>query len=204
MPGLRREDLFKDNGTDALIVCVSVPLPFARLALAVCAGYGWQWIGLSDGEEALIETGFGNLIEAMSKASEGCMIGQIIIFPNTTLPDGVLLCDGSTFDQAEYPTLYNILGSNALPDLRGRFVLAAGNGHNVGDVGGAETHTLTIPEMPTHSHGYTAALPSVTTVVVPDEPSAVPGAGTTAPAGGNQAHNNMPPFYTLVYGIIAK
>lgn len=202
---LRRQNLFKDDGTDALTVCASVPLPFARLALALCDSYGWRWMGLSDSEEALMESGIGYLIEAMGKAANSCnMIGQIIIWPSTDLPEGVLLCDGSPFDTDFYPELHAVLGNDELPDLRGRFVLGEGNGHTIGQTGGSETHTLTIAEMPTHSHGYTSALPSLSTIVVPDEPSAVPGPGTTAPEGGNQPHNNMPPYYVLVYGIIAK
>lgn len=162
-------------------------------------------MGLSDTEEALIDSGIGYLIEAMAKAGQGCkMIGQIIMWATAVLPDDVLLCDGSQFDADLYPELYAILGGNELPDLRGRFILGEGNGHMIGQTGGSESHTLTIAEMPTHTHGYTAALPSLSTVVVPDEPSAIPGTATTAPEGGNQAHNNMPPYYVLVYGIIAK
>ena len=132
------------------------------------------------------------------------MIGQIAAFPALLLPDNVLLCDGSTFDPGSYPELYDYLGTDTLPDLRGRFILGSGNGRDPGDVGGEETHTLTVDEMPAHTHDYVTAELSATTIVIPDEPSAVPGPSITAPTGGNQAHNNMPPFYVVQYGIVAK
>jgi len=64
----------------------------------------------------------------------------------TNVPEGWALCDGN----------------NNTPDLRGRFVLAAGNGDGLTnrtehDISGEETHTLTIPEMPQHSHTGTTA-----------------------------------------------
>jgi microcystin-dependent protein len=59
------------------------------------------------------------------------------------IPPGWLLCDGK---------------DNKTPDLRGRFVLAAGQGANLtnrpaGQPGGAEQHALTVPQMPGHNHG---------------------------------------------------
>ncbi len=52
-------------------------------------------------------------------------VGTVIsyLFPATNLPSGWLLCDGSTFDQTQYPELYRMLGNkNTLPDLRGYFL----------------------------------------------------------------------------------
>ncbi len=141
-----------------------------------------------------------------------CMIGAITPIARDTVPNTHLLCDGATYLKADYPALYAILSpsliidanSFTVPDLRGAFVFGDGNGRTIGDTGGAEAHTLTIAEMPAHDHGYTSAVPAVTTVVIPDEPSAIPSPATTLPAGGNQAHNNMPPFYVVKYAIHAK
>ena len=65
--------------------------------------------------------------------------GGIIIWSGSVndIPAGWVLCDGS----------------NGTPDLRDRFVLGAGNNYAVGAKAGEETHTLTIDEMPSHSHG---------------------------------------------------
>jgi microcystin-dependent protein len=133
------------------------------------------------------------------------MVGQIVAFPNeTAVPPNCLVCNGQTFAQDDFPTLYGILGTNILPDLRSVFLLGTGNGRVAGDTGGEESHTLTIDEIPPHSHEYSSAIGSVATVVVPDAPSAVPSPSMTLPTGGGMAHNNMPPFYVIIYAITAR
>lgn len=72
-------------------------------------------------------------------------VGTIVMWTGNTPPRGWVLCDGSV--QSGKPT----------PDLRGRFVLAAGAGQGLssrisGDVGGVETHALSASELPAHSH----------------------------------------------------
>ena len=127
--------------------------------------------------------------------------GTIVSFNSATAPAGWALCDGS----------------NGTPDLRGRFVLSAGQGGNLSNrtlnqTGGAETHTLTLNEIPTHSHKYVDAY--YAEVDGPDKSLGnVSGSKsgtdrdnntfsverTTAPSGENRSHNNMPPFYVLSY-----
>lgn len=126
-------------------------------------------------------------------------LGGIILWSGSTVPAGWALCNGQ----------------NGTPDLRGRFVLGAGAGvaaglteRTIGQTGGAETHTLTVAEMPAHNHptvvgtvGYSASWNSSA------EATKAPGQGRnnanqtqgSAMAGGGQAHNNMPPFYVLAY-----
>ncbi|MEM6699992.1 MAG: tail fiber protein, partial [Bacteroidota bacterium] len=93
-------------------------------------------------------------------------IGTIQMWPTETAPSGWLLCDGSTFNTSTYPDLNSVLGGNTLPDFRGRFPLGQYSNsdsqnlsgltrRNIGDQAGAETHTLTINEMPAHSHSIT-------------------------------------------------
>ena len=55
---------------------------------------------------------------------------------STNIPSGWHLCDGS----------------NGTPDLRDKFIIGAGNKYSVGATGGEETHTLTVNEMPSHTH----------------------------------------------------
>jgi microcystin-dependent protein len=67
--------------------------------------------------------------------------------------------------------------------------------------GGAKTHTLTVDEMPRHNHNFQADFDGS------GFQNGVParygqqnsGSRTTYETGGNKPHNNMPPFYTLVY-----
>ena len=122
--------------------------------------------------------------------------GMIIIFNGTTVPDGWLLCDGN----------------NGTPNLCGRFVLGSGTStpgtkFEFGNKGGAETVTLTIAQMPAHTHGG----------IIQNfgDQSVENGKGekvmqdvseqklnrdlATYSTGGSLPHENMPPYYVLTY-----
>lgn len=152
------------------------------------------------------------------------LIGVILPYASTDPPEGTLACDGSTYLRVDYPTLYATIDSVfiidadsfAVPDLRGKVIIGANVDHSIGDVGGAETVTLTTSEMPSHTHTNTphahtevTALPSVVTVGAgAPVPSAVPGAGITGTSGvvidntgGDGDHENMQPYLTLKYCI---
>jgi len=64
--------------------------------------------------------------------------GMIALWSGTiaTIPSGWFLCDGN----------------NGTPDLRDRFIAGAGTTYGVGSIGGAATHTLSVSEMPSHTH----------------------------------------------------
>lgn len=126
------------------------------------------------------------------------------------IPTGWVLCDGQT----SYTDLNGL--SKTVPDLRGKFVLGVGSGsiqgrpltaRNLGDTGGEENHTLTATEMPSHSHTMTGGLcggnncPQYGARSFSDAgPNGSPGwiYGTSS-LGGDQPHNNMPPFFALCY-----
>jgi microcystin-dependent protein len=140
-------------------------------------------------------------------------LGGIIMWSGTTVPTGWAICDGST------------VNNRATPDLRGRFVLGSGSGsglttRTLGYSGGEENHTLTVNEMPGHTHsvtdpGHTHAYwdptsgsykgldhdDNGTAVEYPD----VSNVGssktgiTLGSKGGDNAHNNMPPYYVLAF-----
>ena len=80
-----------------------------------------------------------------------------------------LRCDGRSLDRTRFPALFDLLGTTygsndamtfKLPDCRGRVVGCIGSGPGLtaraaGASLGAETHTLTIPELASHTHGIT-------------------------------------------------
>jgi len=114
--------------------------------------------------------------------------GAIIIWSGSVndIPTGWVLCDGK----------------NGTPDLRDRFVLGAGNTYSVGTTGGEKTHTLTVDEMPSHSHttqwtNHDGG--SGSGLVDPVNPEKGSLYIPTSNVGGSKSHNNMPPYYSLCY-----
>ena len=149
--------------------------------------------------------------------------GFLMPYAATGAPAGWLACDGSAVSRTTYAALFAIIGTTwgvgdgsttfNLPDLRDRTVIGSSPGslgssvpsvRNVGDSGGEEAHTLTTPEIPSHSHSYSlpgqnfsGAASGVHNVVSSLSPS-TPNTGST---GGGGAHNNMQPFAVALWVI---
>ncbi len=151
---------------------------------------------------------------------DGNPLGTVISFMGTSAPTGYLVCDGAEYEISAYPALANFFeqqfgtknhfGGNgtdtfAVPDFRDRFVLGGGGTHTVGETGGEETHTLTVEEMPEHSHGLqTNPSPYQQTSKVASLVSTENGYRfdfSTEKTGDTVPHNNMPPYYVLCYII---
>lgn len=163
-------------------------------------------------------------------------IGQILAVGFNFVPSGWLPCDGSQQSISEYETLYALLGTTyggngtttfAMPDLRGRSPLNAGQGSGLstyvlGQTGGSETVTLSTNQIALHNHlvkvsastansgtpggnvviGQLVTAPASALAAAPGTTTMAPGViGSTT--GGNQPHENRQPFSTVNYIICA-
>jgi microcystin-dependent protein len=94
-------------------------------------------------------------------------IGEIRIFAGNFAPVGWFICQGQTLPITSYQALFAVIGTTyggngttnfQLPNLQGRVVLGvgispvSGKSYSEGSVGGAETVTLTVAQMPSHTH----------------------------------------------------
>jgi microcystin-dependent protein len=131
-------------------------------------------------------------------------------------PVGYLFCDGSVYNNTDYPSLARRLGNAyggdaatntfAVPDLRGRMPLGVDDDRVLGTTGGVAAHTLTVEELPSHQHTQTAATRGPITRGVGEgvpDPSrtGLNRDDLTGFTGGNQPHENLPPFVVVNYII---
>lgn len=157
------------------------------------------------------------------------LIGLIMPIATLSVPSGCLLCDGSTYARFLFPTLYDALEAAFIvdenyfrtPNLVHRFVqgAVAGAGGEAGDIGGNETITQTVDQMPSHAHtspphthSDSGAVGTVVSVgLEPPVPAALPAATFTGgatvtidPTGGGQPMDILPPYMRLRYVIVAR
>ncbi|RNB79529.1 phage tail protein [Brevibacillus fluminis] len=160
-------------------------------------------------------------------------VGEIRMFGGNFAPVDWMMCEGQLLPISQYQTLYSLIGTTyggdgqstfALPDLRGRVPIHSGNGaggnYTLGETGGVETVTLTVNQIPAHTHmpiastkagqntpagSLWATLPlsayqTDTTNLQPMNTSAID------PVGGSQPHENMMPYLSVnfiisLYGV---
>lgn len=150
-------------------------------------------------------------------------LSEIRLMSFVFAPKGWALCNGQLLPINQNQGLFSLLGTTfggdgrvnfALPDLRGRVPIHVGSSHTVGERGGEQAHTLTVAELPTHTHQLRGSGSDADVVLPADnvvgrssqlygppdqltslDPSASGG------AGGSQAHLNMQPFLTLSFCI---
>src|SRR5690242_8471364 len=143
-------------------------------------------------------------------------------------PKGWALCDGQLLPINQNQALFSLLGTTyggdgrvnfALPNLQGRIPMHMGSGHTLGERGGEQGHTLSISELPMHTHtasgiNVAAGTADPSNALLAQAPQALGSvylspptglgamnAAAVANVGGSQAHLNMQPFLVLNFSI---
>lgn len=156
-------------------------------------------------------------------------IGEIRLFGGNFAPAGWAFCDGQLMPISENETLFVLIGTTyggdgqstfALPDLRGRLPLHQGSNvgvtYQLGEQGGVESVTLSVNQMPAHSHALSMSA-TIPDQLVPTnnvtaeatkrfytanatnlQPMA---ANAIAPVGGSQPHDNLQPYLCVSFII---
>jgi len=153
--------------------------------------------------------------------------GMIMAFASATLPTGWLVCDGTAVSRTIYAALYAIIGTTwgpgdgvstfNVPNLANRFLVGAGN-FGFGTLGGATNFTLSVAQLPSHSHTITDPGHNHTTGSQTSLNTAGAAAGTYSSSGGTTGTsttgitgtnttgsgspvNFVPPYAAIVFAI---
>jgi microcystin-dependent protein len=179
---------------------------------------------------ALIIAGLTLITTSVPTCSAQAMLGEIYLVPYTFSPVGFAECNGQLLLISQNTALFALLGTTyggdgrttfALPDLRDRVPVGAGQGPGLSDYtqgqrGGESTHTLTIGEMPSHTHGlgadpgyggsagpggmvFATCFPGIP--VFGGSPNATAAENAIGSTGGGAPHNNLQPYLGLKYII---
>jgi microcystin-dependent protein len=155
-------------------------------------------------------------------------VGEIRMFAGNFAPAGWMFCEGQLLPISENETLFQLIGTTyggdgqstfALPDLRGRIPIHQGNGFILAETGGAEEITLTVSQIPAHSHAMLAtinaasdtapssnavlarALASTITPYGSDNPKGPLHPSSVGSVGGSQPHTNFQPYLCVDFII---
>jgi microcystin-dependent protein len=152
-------------------------------------------------------------------------VGEIRMFAGNFAPAGWMFCEGQLLPISEYETLFQLIGTTyggdgestfSLPDLRGRIPVHQGNGFVLAETGGAEEITLTVSQIPAHSHAFLAstaiasqsspgnsvlAQSSAADLYIEDAPDINMSPVAVSPVGGSQPHTNFQPYLCVDFII---
>ncbi|CDX25316.1 Tail Collar domain protein [Mesorhizobium plurifarium] len=152
-------------------------------------------------------------------------VGEVRMFAGNFAPAGWMFCEGQLLPISENETLFQLIGTTyggdgestfALPDLRGRVPLHQGNGFILAEIGGAEEITLTINQIPAHSHPFLGntgngsqaapqnnvlASSTLVQLYAAETADAVMATSAISSVGGNQPHTNFQPYLCVNFII---
>ena len=152
-------------------------------------------------------------------------VGEIRMFGGNFAPAGWMFCEGQLLPISENETLFQLIGTTyggdgqstfGLPDLRGRIPIHQGNGFILAETGGAEEITLTVSQIPAHSHPLLGAAvngaqaspanavlagSTVITPYAPETANAAMAPTAISSVGGSQPHTNFQPYLCIDFII---
>lgn len=158
-------------------------------------------------------------------------IGEVRMFGGNFAPVGWEFCDGQLLPISENDALFTLIGTTyggdgqetfALPNLQSRIPLHMGAGpdgttYQIGEMAGTEQETLTVQQIPIHSHpllastsngsqtnpegGVLATSPGNVLPYIADSPGVNMSPQAISPVGGSQPHGNVQPFLCINYII---
>jgi microcystin-dependent protein len=152
-------------------------------------------------------------------------VGEIRMFAGNFAPAGWMFCEGQLLPISENETLFQLIGTTyggdgestfALPDLRGRIPIHQGNGFILAETGGAEEITLTVNQIPAHSHpmlgstnvsqdtspsGKVVGQSGSALLYIQDTTDSNMSPLAVLPVGGSQPHTNFQPYLCINFII---
>jgi len=215
------------SGTYRRVICIPASPEWIAIVngLLYPATQEWYW-DASTGDAAAAALRAQQMYFEFQDQNGGCEvafpIGAVMQFGAKTPPAGWLLCDGRERLIADYPALYDVIGDEwgtppsgsdyfVLPDSYNRSPYGwkpaeEGGTKAFASEHGAETHLLTLSQIPTHSHaiaptstGASATHVAWNAVAGNDTPSTI----TSFPEGGGNPHNNLHPVFVIPFIIYA-
>jgi microcystin-dependent protein len=156
-------------------------------------------------------------------------VGEIRMFGGNFPPNGWMFCEGQLLPISENETLFQLIGTTyggdgqstfGLPDLRGRVPLHQGTNQGntflLGEPGGVEQVTLTVQQIPNHTHVMSGSLNTAAAAVptnqvigkstsidafINAQPADAMNAQSITPVGNSQPHDNMQPYLCIDFII---
>lgn len=152
-------------------------------------------------------------------------VGEIRMFAGNFAPAGWMFCEGQHLSISENETLFQLIGTTyggngqdtfALPDLRGHLPLHMGNGFVLAETGGVEEVTLTVSQIPAHSHSLLASTSAGTNTspvinvlaesvvinpYIEDQANSNMNPDAVSAVGGSQPHTNFQPYLCINFII---
>ena len=147
--------------------------------------------GVTSNIQSQLNTLTTNLATTNTNLSAAVPTGMIMMWSGASnaIPSGYVLCDGT----------------NSTPDLRNRFIVGAGSSYAVNATGGASSVTLTVAQIPAHTHTYEDKYVALNANRLDIDYNSNTydqdgvRTGTTSSTGGGGSHENRPPYYALCY-----